>query len=174
MLHIPWDSPLVRHLPTSWWSVWHLFCFWLFSVQFLKYHSDCTTHFFKFPDTVYKETWRRLQHHQILYSENRCDNDDQSLRVWVPMWPHRVWRHLCGRQDRLRHISSRCLWHWSNITEELCVYNSSFHLKKDNCIRSSSIKARKNKHIVLIWLTNLFLPRRRHFQNFTKRIVKNC
>ena len=27
-LHIPWDSPLVRHLPTSWWPAWqpgHLF-----------------------------------------------------------------------------------------------------------------------------------------------------
>ena len=21
-LHIPWDSPLVRHLPTSWWPAW--------------------------------------------------------------------------------------------------------------------------------------------------------
>ena len=28
MLHVPWDSPLVWHLPTSWWPVWqpsHLF-----------------------------------------------------------------------------------------------------------------------------------------------------
>ena len=28
MLHVPWDSPLVQHLPTSWWPAWqpsHLF-----------------------------------------------------------------------------------------------------------------------------------------------------
>ena len=28
MLHVPWDSPLVLHLPTSWWPAWqpsHLF-----------------------------------------------------------------------------------------------------------------------------------------------------
>ena len=25
-LHVPWDSPLVQHLPTSWWPAWQLSC----------------------------------------------------------------------------------------------------------------------------------------------------
>ena len=33
MIYIPWDSPLVRHLPTSWWSAWQLGC--------ARFHEFC-------------------------------------------------------------------------------------------------------------------------------------